>query len=328
MKYRLSGLTEYLKREKKTVIVSLIATCLVFILVCVKEYRQDSIYFAGERGSLEAIDKGDREYLSTVVEVTGFKDGVSLKKSAVLSIGGEKKKADSSGDAEEENPGESIGKAIDEAVRKLETAEGSYIKLPRMLEDGTLLMWEKPERREKYLILLMFPAMIMFFYKGEREKDVRAEKMRKDSVIMSLPSFNSQILLLLGSGLIFEEAFSRIASGYSAKAQKNYFEEMIAEIRQKSVETNVSAAKIMDSYASRIGVREFTRIKEIILTAQYKGNDLSEKLAEEGELLWNKRKKNAEERGKLAETKLSGPLAILLLALIAVTAAPAMMQMS
>ena len=37
--------------------------------------------------------------------------------------------------------------------------------------------------------------------------------------------------------------------------------------------------------------------------------------------------KTAEERGKIAETKLSVPLALLLLALIGVTAAPAMMQM-
>ena len=171
------------------------------------------------------------------------------------------------------------------------------------------------------------PAMLLFFYKGEREKAEKAARERRDSVIRDLPSFNSQILLLLGSGLIFEEAFAKVAGGYGEKSERSYFENMVVEMSRKCRETNISAAKAMDIYSAKIGVREFSRIKEIIVTAGYKGTDLSEKLADEGELLWNNRKKTAEERGKIAETKLSVPLALLLLALIGVTAAPAMMQM-
>jgi len=44
-------------------------------------------------------------------------------------------------------------------------------------------------------------------------------------------------------------------------------------------------------------------------------------------LLWEQRKKLAEERGRAAETKMAFPLAILLLVLILITAAPAMLQM-
>ena len=171
------------------------------------------------------------------------------------------------------------------------------------------------------------PAMLLFFYKGEKEKAEKAARERRDSVIRDLPSFNSQILLLLGSGLIFEEAFAKVAGGYGEKSERSYFENMVVEMSRKCRETNISAAKAMDIYSAKIGVREFSRIKGIIVTAGYKGTDLSEKLADEGELLWNNRKKTAEERGKIAETKLSVPLALLLLALIGVTAAPAMMQM-
>ncbi|MEG0662665.1 MAG: hypothetical protein RR472_05245, partial [Anaerovoracaceae bacterium] len=59
----------------------------------------------------------------------------------------------------------------------------------------------------------------------------------------------------------------------------------------------------------------------------HKGADLSGKLQRESESLWFNRKKYAEEKGRLAETKLTLPLVILLLVLVMITIAPAMMEM-
>ena len=59
---------------------------------------------------------------------------------------------------------------------------------------------------------------------------------------------------------------------------------------------------------------------------QYRGIDLRSKLKSEGEFLWEQRKKIAEEKGKLAETKMTLPLAVLLAVLILITAAPAVLQ--
>ena len=53
---------------------------------------------------------------------------------------------------------------------------------------------------------------------------------------------------------------------------------------------------------------------------------LSEKLKQENSLLWLARKQQSEEKGRLAETKLTLPLMILLLVLIMMTIAPAMME--
>jgi tight adherence protein C len=58
-----------------------------------------------------------------------------------------------------------------------------------------------------------------------------------------------------------------------------------------------------------------------------KGSVLAEKLEGESNLLWISRKKRAEEKGKLAETKLTFPLVILLIVLIMVTIAPALMEL-
>ena len=58
-----------------------------------------------------------------------------------------------------------------------------------------------------------------------------------------------------------------------------------------------------------------------------KGVELNEKLERESELLWILRKKNCEERGKMAETKLTLPLMMLLMVLIVITVAPALIEL-
>jgi tight adherence protein C len=58
-----------------------------------------------------------------------------------------------------------------------------------------------------------------------------------------------------------------------------------------------------------------------------KGSALSEKLQTESDLLWNSRKKKAEERGRIAETKLTIPMLLMLLVLVMITIAPAALEM-
>lgn len=102
---------------------------------------------------------------------------------------------------------------------------------------------------------------------------------------------------------------------------------MILDIKKYSAETGISLIALMEQYGKKLGVREFSRMTGIIADNQYKGIDLTEKLESESDLLWNQRKKLAEERGRAAETKLAFPLAMLLMVLIVITAAPAVLQM-
>ena len=142
-----------------------------------------------------------------------------------------------------------------------------------------------------------------------------------------MPGFNNQLLLLLNSGLIFYDAFGRIAEGYERRQdEKTFFTEMIAEIKKKSTLAGNSLVAVLDDYGKRLAIKEFTRITSIITDNQYKGVNLTEKLESESDILWTQRKKIAEEKGRIAETKLTFPLALLLLVLILITAAPAIME--
>ena len=74
-------------------------------------------------------------------------------------------------------------------------------------------------------------------------------------------------------------------------------------------------------------VRELTRLARILMDGRRRGSDLWDKLAEEGESLWAERRRRAGEKIRLAESKMSFPLALMMIALIIITAAPAMLQM-
>ena len=154
-----------------------------------------------------------------------------------------------------------------------------------------------------------------------KQKKVTAEIRRE------LPGFNNQLLLLLNSGLIFNDAFTRIAAGYEARQRKSVLGDVVCRIRKESLETGDSLITVMGRCSKNMQVREFTRMVNVMTDNQFKGVNLTEKLESERDLLWEQRKKTAEERGKAAETKLAFPLAILLLVLILITAAPAMLQM-
>ena len=150
---------------------------------------------------------------------------------------------------------------------------------------------------------------------------------KNDGIRRDLPGFHSQLLLLLNSGLIFNDAFFRIAEGYEKRVSPGYLGTVILDIKKYSAETGISLIALMEQYGKKLGVREFSRMTGIIADNQYKGIDLTEKLESESDLLWNQRKKLAEERGRAAETKLAFPLAMLLMVLIVITAAPAVLQM-
>ena len=100
----------------------------------------------------------------------------------------------------------------------------------------------------------------------------------------------------------------------------------LTQIGRAVRETNGSLCQELQQFAKRSGVKELIRISNILSDNLNKGTDLSEKLKQENSLLWLARKQQSEEKGRLAETKLTLPLMILLLVLIMMTIAPAMME--
>lgn len=160
----------------------------------------------------------------------------------------------------------------------------------------------------------------------KRKKQVQE---KRSEYLMTLPVFLSQLLLLLGSGMILQTAFHRIAEGYDLlpeDARKGFVGE-ICRLHHISVETGENVVILFSQFSRESGVKELTRAANIMMENLDRGTDLWEKLENEGNHLWQERKRIAMERIRISESKMSFPLGLLLIALLLVTAGPAMMQM-
>ena len=160
-------------------------------------------------------------------------------------------------------------------------------------------------------------------------EEKKREEKRRQEMISSLPSFINQILLLLNSGMVLQEAMIYIAVNYKKldrERQDTFILEYI-RVYDDSMKTGESIIKGFYRLGRDSRVKELSRVAGIIADSSRRGVDLWDKLADEGEQLWRERKRTALEKIRLSESKMSFPLALLLIALILITAAPAMLQM-
>ena len=162
-----------------------------------------------------------------------------------------------------------------------------------------------------------------------KSKQKKLREAQKTEILYTLPGFLNQLLLLVGSGMVLTDALRRIADGYMALPPKeqNYFTESFTQLWQESARTGESLLTAFRRFSRFSHVKELNRVTGILEENQTKGSALWEKLQEQSEALWTARKQITLARIRMAESKMSFPLGIFLIALIMMTAAPAMLQM-
>ncbi len=208
------------------------------------------------------------------------------------------------------------------------------VTLPDRLRTGEKITWTAAKRTNTAAIAFAMIVLAVFIYRNRFEPLEKMRKVRMDSVRRQLPEFVNRLVLLLGAGLVLSSAFERIVeeSRQSAVLAGDYFYMCMDGIYSKIKETNGSMEKEFRDFArssehSGEGSRELMRISNIITDNISKGVELTDKLQSESETLWLSRKRSSEERGRLAETKLTMPLTVFLLVLVVVTVSPALLEL-
>lgn len=146
---------------------------------------------------------------------------------------------------------------------------------------------------------------------------------------MGMPRFTNQLLLMMNAGIILSDAIERISNSYRILGEDNmgFFEREMTELSLKNSDHRSSTAMLINEFAGEYNVKELMRISTILLENERRGSDVIDNLERESRYLWDDRKIIARERGKMIDTKMSYPLAILLLLLIVITMAPALMNL-
>jgi len=236
--------------------------------------------------------------------------------------------------AEEEDYERSMNARLLQSIEELSRAgDTEQLALPGKLDGGIKLRWFTVQENDLGLLVILFLAALLTTYFKRYDRINKEIRKAEDAILRDLPELINKLVLLLNAGLVVSTAFSKITADYETfyREGKNAGEEKflyaeLAEIQSRVKKSNVSLIRELKEFSERCGVREMVRLTAVISDNWDKGSELAEKLESEAGMMWLERKKRAEEKGKLAETKLTFPLMILLLVLIMVVIAPAMME--
>ena len=208
------------------------------------------------------------------------------------------------------------------------------VSLPEQLRTGEKITWTSERKTNTAVIAFGMILLAVLIYVRRLDPLEKIRLQQQDSIRRQLPEFINRLVLLLGAGLVLSSAFEKIVEeNLSSNGWcDDYFYHCMGDISARIKETNGSLAKEFRAFArSGLGLgegdRELMRISNIISDNISKGVELADKLQSESEMLWLSRKRSSEERGRLAETKLTLPLTVFLLVLVVVTVSPALLEL-
>jgi hypothetical protein len=220
--------------------------------------------------------------------------------------------------------------SINQFIRTINKSDsGKLVYLPNEISGIDNIVWKTKESNLILTIIIFGTIGLILAYLGRYNAAKKLKAKCDESITRELPEFLNKIVLLMNAGLVLTAAFERIMQDYDTRkfGNQSYFYNQLEEIHINIVQVNCSMIVELKMFAERSRNREFMRLTNIMADNLNKGTELVDKLQSESAFLWFERKKRAEEKGRLAETKLTMPLAIQLLVLIMITVAPALMEM-
>ena len=284
-------------------------------------WRSSNNAIIDEDGKVNLIDaeKGDFAVLTAHLKIGEASDSLNIN----ITLG-------------EPQFGEEISEKIELSVENLIKAinsghAGEKVTLPGSTDGGLILSWAKPEETVYYFIPIFILIFGYYAYKKRYAGIDKRIKEDRESVGRDFPDFLSKLLLLLNAGMVISSALVKISDDYEKRkreGEERYFYEELSGMQNRIRNSNTTLSAEFSELALKTGRREVMRFSAILLDNIDKGSSLAEKLAQESEMLWTMRKKTAEEKGRIAETKLTFPMVLQLLVIILITIAPATLEMN
>ena len=309
-----------------------VSMALFVLALVIRGNESNGRFIVDKSGNIVAIQ---RESLATSEEYDLNLEIINGQESSERSI--RINKQANSDDTVDESAGKDDIEAEREAeitgiITNIELSEDERINLPARLSDGSRLKWsikEKAVNTNFIFIPLMYIALVILVIKSSVDSVRDTGKEIRQSIIMGMPRFSNQLLLMMNAGMILSDAIERISSSYRILGEENmgFFEHEMAELADKNMDHRTSTATLINDLAAKYNVKELMRISTILTENERRGSDVIDNLERESRYLWDDRKIIARERGRMIDTKMSYPLAILLFMLIVITMAPAMMNL-
>lgn len=330
----MSRFSELLKDRKLTrglYALTLISALLVLALV-IKGPEMSGKLIADSDGRIIGIQRagssGTEHYdLALIVK----EEAGETERDVSLTLQNSESRSSTHAGSDKDEREAAVNAGIDRVINEIEYSRSRKIIFPTTLPDGTEIEWRKKPDKPGSILFTVFPvyltiAALMIASRFREDDGSRAERR---SILMGLPRFCNQLFLMMNAGLILSDAFDTITESYKGFEREglSFFEEELAGLSDATDHHRISTAEVINEYAVKHDVKEMIRIATILTENEKRGSDVIESLERESRFLWDERKVVARECGKMIDTKMAYPLGLLLIVLVAVTMAPALLNM-
>ena len=110
-------------------------------------------------------------------------------------------------------------------------------------------------------------------------------------MLFYLPYFINQLLLLLSSGMVLQEAMKTIALNYKniEYEKENAFVKAYIGVYEDSQGTGKNIIRVFNEFSKNSQIKELSRIGGILIDSDKRGINVWQKLTEEREYLWQQK---------------------------------------
>lgn len=163
-------------------------------------------------------------------------------------------------------------------------------------------------------------AGMMMWYLEELMNDQLNE--RRDELLADMPQMLSKLTLLVNSGMIVREAWSKVAYG----GNRELYKEMQAAVQE--MHNGVSDLEAYRNFADRCAIKEIRRFSSTMIQNMQKGNaEISYFLKEMADEMWEEKKHLVKRRGEAANSKLLLPIGMIFVGILVMIMVPAFINM-
>lgn len=224
-------------------------------------------------------------------------------------------------------------KKIEDLIQSadLEQVRNESLELPGEL-DGTAISYAEPQDRTWAGILAggAFAAVLLGL---KPKQDMLKKKKQRDlELIMDYPDMVSKLIVYMGAGLTVRNAWIKITEDYKRDLESGHsgrrevYEEM--SLTAADISKGVPEIRAYGEFARRCSSKSYMKLISILEQNLRTGDRGSENALQlEMQEAFEQRKNMAKRQGEEAVTKLMLPLGLSLIAVLIITAVPAMLTM-
>lgn len=145
---------------------------------------------------------------------------------------------------------------------------------------------------------------------------------RRDELLADMPQMLSKLTLLVNSGMIVREAWSKTAHG----GNRELYKEMQITVQEMS--NGVADLDAYRNFADRCAIKEIRRFSSTMIQNMQKGNaEISYFLKEMADEMWEEKKHLVKRKGEAANSKLLLPIGMIFVGILIMIMVPAFVNM-